>query len=288
MSYARFFAMIVTSTVVMFVLMYSTVYSLDHVWWSDTKAFMALYMGATMAVIMLAFMWKMYDDKTVNLAIFGGSAVLFALGLWLAQSQETVQDVAWMKAMIPHHSIAIMTSERAEISDPRVRRLADDIILAQKREIAEMEALIGDLERSDSRGEPIPPSVPPLEGGSEAETGPVEGAPSLRAAGRPLIGDVLILTDVRVVSDAWVVVHPAAVGGGPDASRVLGHGFVQHGTTDRVPVTLDLDGHAGGVLYAMLHDDTGEIGRFEFRGAGSPDQPLVSGGQPVVATVTTD
>ena len=286
MSYKRFFAMIVTSTVVMFILMYSTVYSLDHVWWSDTKMFMALYMGATMAVIMLAFMLKMYDDKKVNLAIFGGSAVLFALGLWLAQSQETVQDVDWMKAMIPHHSIAIMTSERAEISDPRVRRLADEIILAQKREIAEMEALIADVEGSDYDGAPISPSVPPLEGGSEEETGPVEGAPALSAADRPLVGDVLFLTDVKVVSDAWVVVHPAAAGGGPDASRVLGHGFVQHGTTDRVPVTLDLDGEASGTLYAMLHDDTGEIGRFEFGGAGTPDQPLMNGGAPVVEAIS--
>ena len=148
-SYPRFFAMIVTSTVVMFVLMYSTIYTLDHVWWSDTKAFMAIYMGATMAVIMLAFMLKMYDDKRKNVAIFAGSAVLFALGLWLAQSQETVEDVDWMKAMIPHHSIAILTSSRADISDPRVRQLADEIIEAQRREIGEMEALIDSLESLD-------------------------------------------------------------------------------------------------------------------------------------------
>ena len=279
MSYKRFFAMIVTSTVVMFVLMYSTIYSLDHVWWSDTKMFMALYMGATMAVIMLAFMLKMYDNKTVNLSIFGGSAVLIALGLWLAQSQETVQDVDWMKAMIPHHSIAIMTSERAEISDPRVRRLADEIILAQKREIAEMEALIADVGGSDYAGEPIPPSVPPLEGGSED----VEGAPSLAVAPTALRGDVLILDEVKVESDAWVVVHPAAADGGPDASRSLGRSFVMHGTSERVPVDLGGPVEAGTTLYAMLHDDTGEIGRFEFGGAGTPDQPLTQSGALVVA-----
>ncbi len=146
MSYKRFFAMIATSTVVMLALMYTTVYTLDHVWWSDTKVFMALYMGATMAVIMLAFMLKMYDNPKVNAAIFAGSVVVFGLFLWLARSQSTVGDVAWMKAMIPHHSIAILTSERAQIEDPRVRELADEIIEAQRREIAEMEALIADLE----------------------------------------------------------------------------------------------------------------------------------------------
>ena len=146
MSYKRFFAMIATSTVVMFVLMYTTVYAWDHVWWSDTKFFMALYMGATMAVIMLAFMLKMYDNPKVNSVIFAGSVVVFGVLLWLTRSQATVGEVARMKAMIPHHSIAILTSERAHIEDPRVRELADAIIETQRREIAEMEALIADLE----------------------------------------------------------------------------------------------------------------------------------------------
>ncbi len=137
--------MIATSTVVMFGLMYSTAYRLDHVWWSQTRFWMALFMGAAMAVIMLGFMLGMYSDKKRNAAIFAGSAIVFAAALFLARSQETVGDVAWMKAMIPHHSIAILTSERARISDPRVRKLADEIIQSQRREIAEMEALIADL-----------------------------------------------------------------------------------------------------------------------------------------------
>jgi uncharacterized protein (DUF305 family) len=116
------------------------------VWFSQTRFWMALYMGAVMAIIMLAFMLKMYEDKRKNLAIFAGSAAVIVAALFLARSQETVDDVSWMKAMIPHHSIAILTSERAHISDPRVRQLADDIIEAQRREIGEMEALIADLE----------------------------------------------------------------------------------------------------------------------------------------------
>jgi uncharacterized protein (DUF305 family) len=147
-SYKRFAAMIATATVVMFGLMYSTAYRLDHVWWSQTRFWMALFMGAAMAVIMLGFMLGMYPDKKRNAAIFAGSAIVFAAALFLARSQETVGDVAWMKAMIPHHSIAILTSERARISDPRVRKLADEIIQAQRREIAEMEALIADLENN--------------------------------------------------------------------------------------------------------------------------------------------
>ena len=145
MSYKRFAAMIVTSTVVMYGLMYSTAYRWDHVWFSQTRFWMALFMGAAMAIVMLAFMLGMYSDRKKNIAIFAGSAVLFAAGLYLARSQQTVSDVSWMKAMIPHHSIAILTSERARISDPRVRELADEIIRAQREEIAEMAALIADL-----------------------------------------------------------------------------------------------------------------------------------------------
>ncbi len=126
--------------------MYLNTYQLDYVYFSETRAYMALVMGATMAIIMLAFMLAMDKNKRANIAIFAGSIVVFVLSLWLVRSQKTVNDVSWMKAMIPHHSIAILTSKRAHISDPRVRKLADGIIEAQRREIDEMKALIKDLE----------------------------------------------------------------------------------------------------------------------------------------------
>ena len=146
MSYTRFAAMVITSTVIMFGLMYLNTYSTDHVFYSQTRTWMALYMGAAMAVVMLGFMWAMYQNRTANLMIIIVSMAVFAGSLWLLRSQETVGDVAYMKAMIPHHSIAILTSERAKIDDPRVRQLADEIIEAQVREIEEMKRLISDLE----------------------------------------------------------------------------------------------------------------------------------------------
>ena len=145
-SYARFAAMIATSTVVMYGLMYLNTYAIDHVFLSQTRMWMALYMGAVMAIIMLAFMLGMYAHRTVNIAIFAGAAIAFAAFLYLVRSQDTVGDVAWMKAMIPHHSIAILTSERANLSDPRVRELADAIIEAQRGEIEEMKRYIADIE----------------------------------------------------------------------------------------------------------------------------------------------
>ncbi len=148
MGYGRFAAMIATSTIIMYGLMYLNTYALDHVYFSQTRMWMALYMGAAMAVIMLAFMLGMYSNRKVNIAIFTGAIVAFGVSLWLVRSQETVEDLAWMRAMIPHHSIAILTSERADISDPRVRELADAIIEAQRGEIAEMKRYINDIEEN--------------------------------------------------------------------------------------------------------------------------------------------
>lgn len=144
--YVKFTLMILTSTVVMYIMMYFNTYEWNHIYFSETRAYMALYMGAGMAVIMLAFMANMYKKTKLNLMIYGLSVIMFAVGIWGVRSQATVNQVDWMKAMIPHHSIAILTSTRADIEDTRVRQLADDIIEAQKREIKEMQALVEKLE----------------------------------------------------------------------------------------------------------------------------------------------
>lgn len=160
--YRRFGLMIATSAIVMFGLMYLNTYACPHVHWSETRFFMTLIMAAAMAVVMLSFMLNMYKNSRINLAIYAGSALLFALALFLVRSQVTVQDRSYMKAMIPHHSIAIMTSERAQIEDERVRELADEIIRAQRREIAEMEWLIDDISENGKATTPEEAAARPV------------------------------------------------------------------------------------------------------------------------------
>ena len=143
--YARFAIMVAVSTLVMFGLMYLNTYAVDHIFFSQTRGWMALFMGSAMAAVMLGFMTHMLTNKVFNVGILVGSAMVFVVSLWLVRSQATVDDVSYMKAMIPHHSIAILTSTRAGIRDPRVRKLADGIAQAQEKEIAEMKALIQDL-----------------------------------------------------------------------------------------------------------------------------------------------
>ena len=137
--------MIFTSTIAMLVMMYLNTYAVSHIWFSETRMYMALYMGAGMAIIMLVFMLGMYTNKKLNAVILLGAMVLFAGNLYLVRSQTLISDTAYMKAMIPHHSIAILTSERSNINDIRVRKLAEGIIKAQRKEIEEMEWLIQDI-----------------------------------------------------------------------------------------------------------------------------------------------
>ena len=147
--YFRFAAMIASSMLVMYGVSYLNTFALDHVYFSQTRLFMTLMMGATMAAIMLGFMWKMYQGLVPKLGILATAGLVFVAALILVRTQVTVGDAAYMEAMIPHHSIAILTSTNAEISDPRVRELADAIIETQREEIAEMKALIADLRAAD-------------------------------------------------------------------------------------------------------------------------------------------
>ncbi len=166
-SYGRFAAMIATSTIVMFGLMYINTYAFDHVRWSETRFYMALLMGGVMAIIMLGFMLNMYKNTKANIGIFVLALAVFAGSLALVRSQTTVQDGSWMRAMIPHHSIAILTSERAEIDDARVCELAKGIIEAQKREIAEMDWLINDIAengKATTAGEAADRPIPDFSG----------------------------------------------------------------------------------------------------------------------------
>lgn len=145
--YTKFILMLAASFVAMYVTMYLHTYEMDHVYFSLTRFYMACLGIACMAVIMWFVMRKMYQNRKKNIAILLGSAILFVAALGLVRAQAPIiGDVLYMKAMIPHHSIAILTSKRADIDDPEVRKLADEIIEAQEREIAEMKAMIKRLE----------------------------------------------------------------------------------------------------------------------------------------------
>jgi hypothetical protein len=153
MGWGRFAAMIATSTFIMFFLMYQLVYETDHLMFSVNRLVASLAMGSVMAVVMLGFMWKMYEGKGTKIAVLAGAAVLGTALLVVNRSQSLIDDTRFMKSMIPHHSIAINNARKADLRDPRVRELADTIISSQMREIREMKLLIDDIQRSGRRDE---------------------------------------------------------------------------------------------------------------------------------------
>jgi hypothetical protein len=152
MSWGRFAAMIATSAFIMFFLMYQLIYSLDDAMFSVNRLIASLVMGCVMIAVMLGFMWSMYKGMRTKIAALGVAVVAGLVLLAVNRSQSLIGDISFMKAMIPHHSIAINNARKASISDPRVRKLADQIIESQVREIAEMKLLIDDIQRNGERG----------------------------------------------------------------------------------------------------------------------------------------
>jgi hypothetical protein len=166
--YLRFAAMILTSMVAMYWVMFLGSYELSHVRFSQSRIFMTLAMGGTMGLVMLAWMLDMYRSTVANVIVVAVSLGMLALGTVLDRSQATVDDVAFMRGMIPHHSLAITRSERFDVTDVRVCELAVEISEAQRREIDEMDWLIADIQRNGPAATP-----------EEAEARPVPEFPAL-------------------------------------------------------------------------------------------------------------
>lgn len=142
MSYKKFIIMMLISFLIMYIVMFLNMDKLSHYHTSTTRIYMALLMVAPMAVVMMAMMGKMYPNQKLNTTIVISSIVLFGLILAALRTQTPIGDVQYMKAMIPHHSSAIMVSKHADIRDPEVKKLSEQIIKSQEEEIAQMERIL--------------------------------------------------------------------------------------------------------------------------------------------------
>ncbi len=148
-SYQKFALMMAVSFVIMYGVMFLNADVFDHVMLSTTRTYMTILMIAPMGISMMLFMWGMYENKKTNYIIIASALVIFVSTLTMLRNQTLIADVQWMKAMIPHHSSAIMVSQKADLKDPEAQQLAQDIIEAQKREIAQMKAMLERLENQD-------------------------------------------------------------------------------------------------------------------------------------------
>ncbi len=145
-NYLKFGLMMIVSFIIMYSVMFMNVAEFDHVMLSSMRTYMTILMIAPMAVFMMLFMWGMYKNKTLNFIIIGVAILVFGVTFYMMRNQTGISDIDYMKGMIPHHSSAILTSEESNLKDPETKKLAEEIIKAQKEEIALMKELIEKLE----------------------------------------------------------------------------------------------------------------------------------------------
>jgi uncharacterized protein (DUF305 family) len=145
--YLRLLAMTVLSFIAMYVLMYAMVDKLDDVYPNINQFYMAALMAAPMVLIELALMWRMYGNRTANVAIALAAVVVMG-GAWTMIRQQTaVADVQFLKSMIPHHSGAILMCEDATITDAEIKELCGTIVAGQQSEIDRMRVMLDRLDR---------------------------------------------------------------------------------------------------------------------------------------------
>lgn len=154
-SYQKFGFMMIVSFIIMYVVMFLNIASFDHFYLSTTRTYMTVLMVAPMAISMLLFMWGMYKNIKLNIGLIISAILIFSLTLFGLRTQQPIGDVQWMKAMIPHHSSAILTSSNTNFTDPKVKKLANEIVKVQKEEIALMKEMIRRLEKKSSNSETI-------------------------------------------------------------------------------------------------------------------------------------
>jgi len=128
--------------IVMYLVMYTMIATLDHFYLNLNNVYMTLMMVTPMALIMLATMRSMFPSRSANLAIAAAAVVVFAGSFYGMRAQALVGDAEFLRSMIPHHSGAILMCEQASITDPEILALCDEIVQAQREEIAQMKAIL--------------------------------------------------------------------------------------------------------------------------------------------------
>lgn len=141
-TYGIFFLNLAASAVVMYFVMYTMINSIDELYNNINNVYMTMMMVASMAILMLWMMKSMFPDRKINLLLYIGFAVLFAVGFGGMRTQALVGDRQFLRAMIPHHSGAVLMCQRSKVHDPEILSLCTGIVASQKQEIGQMKAIL--------------------------------------------------------------------------------------------------------------------------------------------------
>lgn len=145
--YGKLLVMAILSFLAMYILMYAMVDTFSNVFMNINQFYMAGLMTSPMIIIELLLMGSMYKNKKINILLIAGSTVLLITFFLLIRQQAAVDDKQFIKSMIPHHSGAILMCEHADIKDPELKKLCEQIRSGQQTEIDQMKAKLNELEK---------------------------------------------------------------------------------------------------------------------------------------------
>ncbi|OSZ77128.1 DUF305 domain-containing protein [Chitinophagaceae bacterium IBVUCB2] len=145
--YKKLLLMTVLSFIAMYLLMYSMVDIFSNVTPNVNQFYMAGLMTMPMVIIELALMGGMYVKKKLNTVIFAASLIALVGFFLCIRYQVAVGDKQFLKGMIPHHAAALLMAKKANIKDPEIKKLTEQIILSQQAEIEQMKAKIKEIEK---------------------------------------------------------------------------------------------------------------------------------------------
>ncbi len=144
-SYRNLAFELILDFIIMYLVMYTMIATLDHFYFNLNNVYMTLMMVAPMTILMLVMMRSMYQNRRANLIIAIGAVVIFAASFYAMRSQAAIGDKELIRGMIPHHSGAILMCEQASLTDPELVALCGEIVEAQEREISQMQAILDRL-----------------------------------------------------------------------------------------------------------------------------------------------
>lgn len=145
--YRKLSIMAVLSFISMYILMYSMADEISNVYSNINQFFMAGLMTMPMVIIEIVLMGSMYMNKKFNAVIISVSAIALIVFYLCIRVQAGVTDKQFLKGMIPHHAAAILMSKKAPSQDPEIKKLQEEIISSQQREIEQMKTKLKELEK---------------------------------------------------------------------------------------------------------------------------------------------
>lgn len=143
--YMMFALNVVLSFVIMYLGMFAMIWSTAHFFNNLNMVYMSLIMLAPMTIAMLLTMGMMLKNMKLNMILYAAFALVFVLSFWAMRAQGAVGDRQFIRAMIPHHSGAILMCNRASLRDQEIRDICfkpNGIVDSQTREIAQMKQIL--------------------------------------------------------------------------------------------------------------------------------------------------